>query len=159
MRARVMLALALFGQRQINQARQVMAEAVRLAEADGFSRPFLEFGVQTYPLLKLLLHSGKLSSGAQSFIKELLRILDDKSDGSLILPVNELADLSMAASITNRELEVLRLLGGGQSNLEIANSLCISVSTVSSHLGSIYSKLGVNNRVQAATRARELDMI
>jgi LuxR family maltose regulon positive regulatory protein len=159
MGARVMLALALFGQHKVNRARQVMAEAVRLSEADKLFRPFLVFGTQTVPILKVVLQTEKLTTDAQIFIKEIFRILEKMNGGSIHVPDEDLINLSIAASITAREQDVLRLLGEGQSSHEIANNLCISESTVKTHLGNIYSKLSVNNRVQATTRAKELHLI
>jgi DNA-binding NarL/FixJ family response regulator len=53
--------------------------------------------------------------------------------------------------LTPRELEVLRLLAEGLTNREIAERLVVSPLTVHTHLGSIYSKLGVTSR-SAATR-------
>ncbi|HET9912645.1 MAG TPA: response regulator transcription factor, partial [Anaerolineales bacterium] len=64
-----------------------------------------------------------------------------------------------ADDLTPRELEVLRLIADGLSNPAIAERLTISVGTVKAHTASIYSKLGTNNRVQALTRARELDVL
>jgi LuxR family maltose regulon positive regulatory protein len=61
--------------------------------------------------------------------------------------------------LTIRELEVLRLVAAGLSNPSIAESLTISVGTVKAHTASIYSKLGVKNRVQALSRAQELNLI
>jgi len=61
--------------------------------------------------------------------------------------------------LTTRELEVLRLIAEGLSNPSMAKRLTISVGTVKAHTASIYSKLGVNNRVQALSRARELLLI
>jgi ATP/maltotriose-dependent transcriptional regulator MalT len=159
MGARVMLALALFGQHKVNHACQVMAEAVRMAEPDRFIRPFLEFGIHSVPILKVVLQTEKLTTNAQNFIKEVFRILENMNGGSIQVPDEELINLSTAASITTREQDVLRLLGDGQSNRDIAAGLCISESTVKTHLGNIYSKLGVNNRVQATTRAKELHLI
>jgi LuxR family maltose regulon positive regulatory protein len=157
--ARVLLALALFGQHKVNLARQVMAEAVRLAEAERFFSPFLEYGPQSLPMLTVVLQTEKLTAEAQNFIKEIFRVLENKHDGNLQIPDEELVDLSTAASITTREQEVLCLLGDGQSNREIANRLSISESTVKTHLGNIYSKFSVNNRVQATTRAKELHLV
>lgn len=62
-------------------------------------------------------------------------------------------------ALTAREVEVLRLIADGLSNPAIAEQLTISVGTVKAHTGSIYSKLGVNNRVQALSRGRELHLI
>jgi DNA-binding NarL/FixJ family response regulator len=52
--------------------------------------------------------------------------------------------------LTPRELEVLAYLTAGTSNREIAKELRISASTVKGHLGSIYAKLHVSNRTEAA---------
>jgi LuxR family maltose regulon positive regulatory protein len=157
--ARVMLALALFGQYKVNRARQAMAEAVRQAEADKFFRPFLVFGIKSIPILKVVLQTEKLTTDAQFFIKEIFRILEKINGDSIQVRDEDIINLSTAASITIREQDVLRLLGDGQSNREIAISLYISESTVKTHLGNIYSKLDVNNRVQATTRAKELHLI
>ena len=62
-------------------------------------------------------------------------------------------------TLTTRERDVLRLLGTGISNHEIAHKLTVTVNTVKTHLGSIYSKLRVHNRVQATVRARELGLL
>jgi DNA-binding NarL/FixJ family response regulator len=57
--------------------------------------------------------------------------------------------------LSDRELEVLRLLARGADNADIAAALVISQSTVKHHVSAILRKLGVDNRVQAAVRAHE----
>ena len=52
--------------------------------------------------------------------------------------------------LTEREKEVLELIIQGKSNPQIANELILSIHTVKAHLESIYKKLGVHNKVQAA---------
>ncbi len=61
--------------------------------------------------------------------------------------------------LTERELDVLRLLAHGQSNLEIADNLGIGATTVRSHVSSILAKLNVTNRTQAALIARERKLL
>ena len=58
-----------------------------------------------------------------------------------------------AASLTEREREVLRLVAEGRDNQEIAEALTISPSTVKNHVSSILEKLGLENRIQAAVYA------
>ena len=65
----------------------------------------------------------------------------------------------MEVYLTERELNVLMNLAYGLTNVEIANKLYISVHTVKAHLESIYEKLGVTNRVQAAMKAVALNFI
>ena len=61
--------------------------------------------------------------------------------------------------LSERELEVLRLVAGGYTNREIADELVVAVSTVKSHTNSIYGKLGVKNRTQAVALARSLGIV
>ena len=61
--------------------------------------------------------------------------------------------------LSERELEVLRLLEQGASNQEIAKDLMLALSTVKSHVRNILSKLGASNRTQAVKRARTLGLL
>jgi LuxR family maltose regulon positive regulatory protein len=61
--------------------------------------------------------------------------------------------------LSERELEVLRLLAAGLESPEIARELIISVSTARTHIKNIYGKLGVHGRVQAIERARALGLV
>jgi DNA-binding NarL/FixJ family response regulator len=61
--------------------------------------------------------------------------------------------------VTDRELEVLRLVAGGSSNREIAKQLFISEATVKSHLLHLYEKLGVNDRAGAVGAAFERGLL
>jgi LuxR family maltose regulon positive regulatory protein len=61
--------------------------------------------------------------------------------------------------ISRRELDVLRLIGEGCSNQDIARQLVLSLHTVKKHISNIFSKLGVKSRTQAIARARELKLL
>ncbi|HEX2622833.1 MAG TPA: LuxR C-terminal-related transcriptional regulator, partial [Phototrophicaceae bacterium] len=61
--------------------------------------------------------------------------------------------------LTARELEVLRLVVGGDSNREIARRLVLALGTVKWYISDIYSKLGVTNRVQAVSRTKEMNLL
>lgn len=71
-----------------------------------------------------------------------------KADGSAVAPT--------PAGITEREWEVARLVARGLANQEVGESLFMSVATVKTHLGRLYHKLQVTNRVQLAIRVLEL---
>jgi DNA-binding NarL/FixJ family response regulator len=61
--------------------------------------------------------------------------------------------------LTPRETEILRLIAHGMTNAEIAERLVITEGTVKNHVTSVLSKLGVEDRLQAALRARELGIV
>jgi DNA-binding NarL/FixJ family response regulator len=66
---------------------------------------------------------------------------------------------SSAPSLTERETEILRLMAGGYSNKEIANSLSVAEGTVKNHVSNILSKLGVRDRTRAVLKAFELGIV
>ena len=61
--------------------------------------------------------------------------------------------------LSERELEVLRLMAAGLKHKEIAEELVISMNTVRHHTRNIYGKLGVHRRAQAVAKAKELDLL
>ena len=61
--------------------------------------------------------------------------------------------------MSERELEVLRLMAEGLSNQEIGGRLFITVGTVKTHVHNICGKLAAGSRTQAAAQARELDLL
>lgn len=65
---------------------------------------------------------------------------------------------TLAEPLSEREIEVLRLVAAGASNREIAANLVIAEGTVKNHLTSILGKLGVRDRTQAALKAREMGL-
>jgi DNA-binding NarL/FixJ family response regulator len=68
-------------------------------------------------------------------------------------------EVEQIASLTPREVEVLRLLSQGQTNPQIAQNLLVSRGTVKIHVQHIISKLGVSDRTQAAVRAIEAGLL
>lgn len=65
----------------------------------------------------------------------------------------------MEEPLTERELEVLRLLATGLTNREIAHQLVLAEGTVKNHITNILNKLGVGDRTRAALKARELGLL
>jgi LuxR family maltose regulon positive regulatory protein len=157
MRARVLLARALFEQHKVNQALPILKEAIRLAAPEQFFRPFVE-AVACRPLLWLTFQTENLSIDSQAFLRNVLRLSNSLENDSQMTQT-DIQALSTSASISPREQEVLHLISAGCSNREIARKLSISESTVKTHVGNIYSKLNVNSRVQAITYAKELRLV
>jgi len=88
---------------------------------------------------------------------ELLRDLDSRRDPA---PKSATDAPSSGASkalsrLSNREMQVLRLIGKGHSNKVIARELFLSENTIETHLRRIYEKLGTHNRTETAALARE----
>ena len=71
----------------------------------------------------------------------------------------KLAERMGGPALTTRELEVLKRIVAGRSNKEIAGDLHISEATVKTHINSLLSKLGVNDRTQAATTALQRGIV
>ncbi|NWF81813.1 MAG: response regulator transcription factor [Chloroflexi bacterium] len=148
-----MLMPELTGAEAIRQIKQEQPEA-RILVLASFAEPVeVQAAIQAGAL-------GYLLKAAPS--EELLSAIRSVAKGTLSLP-RELAKVfsqpALAAPsiemFTEREQAVLRLLTQGQTNPEIAASLCISTTTVRAHVSSILSKLHVTNRTQAALIARE----
>jgi len=159
LRAKVMLSVALFKQKKINQARKVIADAARFAAPEFFVRPFIHSDPQFPLLLSLVLHTESINRGTRTFLKETLSGLEHGERAREISSKGEPSPLILAASLTPREQEILHSLDIGLSNREIAARYSISDSTVKTHLEHIYRKLGVNSRLQAITQGRLLNLL
>jgi DNA-binding NarL/FixJ family response regulator len=101
-----------------------------------------------------------LRAGARAYVlkghvhKELLETIRAVHAGHKRIPPDIAADLAEHATddaLTEREIEVLKLIGSGNSNKLIADHLSISEATVKSHVTNILSKLGANDRAHAVT--------
>jgi LuxR family maltose regulon positive regulatory protein len=147
---------ALLKDRQDDQAAALkhLETALELAQPRGFVRTFVDLGA---PMAKLL--SALPNGEKQGYVQELLSLFDptvfkyssnDKSQVDL-LPLRD--------SLTDREMDILKLLAQGQTNREIALQLTISPHTVNYHLKNIFSKLDVHDRRQAGMRAQELGLL
>jgi LuxR family maltose regulon positive regulatory protein len=145
----VLRALALQVQGDLDGALSALEQALSLAEPEGYVRTFLDEGE---PMARLLRHA--LSEGiAPNYAARLLADFGEEA------PLTSPAMDALVEPLTEREVDVLRLIVAGLSNAEIAEELVIAISTVKSHVNHIYGKLGAENRIQAAERARSLGLI
>lgn len=103
-----------------------------------------------------------MQAGARGYLlksaprEELLRAIRTVAAGERFLPPEislRLAHRVSAPDLSEREIEVLRLISAGKSNKEIGSTLHIAEDTVKRHVSNILTKLGVSDRAQAATEA------
>lgn len=90
------------------------------------------------------------------YVSKLLAALESETADKRRTPA---VAVSLVESLSGRELQVLRLLTTPLSSTEIAGELLIAVSTVRSHIKSIYGKLNVHRRMEAIQRAKELGLL
>ncbi len=125
-----------------------LARAVALAEPEGYVRVFIDEGPPMAALLKRAAKERK----ASSYVRRLLAAVVTVEGW---MPVEQ----PLVEPLSERELEVLRLLGGELDGPDIARELSVSLATVRTHTRSIYAKLGVNSRRAAVRRAAELGLL
>ncbi|MCW2603803.1 MAG: ATP-dependent transcriptional regulator, MalT-like, LuxR family [Pseudonocardiales bacterium] len=125
-----------------------LERALLLAEPEGYVRAFVDGGSSISSLLSLALKRGI----AGDYVGDLLAAF-----GPIPQPVP--ARQAPIHPLSERELQILRLLGGDLGGPEIARQLVVSLNTVRTHTKSIYSKLGVNDRRAAVRRGEELGLM
>jgi LuxR family maltose regulon positive regulatory protein len=145
----VLQALAFQAQGDVDQALSALQQALSLTEPEGFVRTFVDEG---QPMAALLRHA--LEKGiAPGYVSRLLEAFAE-TEGRASTAAQPLVE-----PLSERELQVLRLIIGGLSNQEMAAQLFIALSTVKSHINHIYGKLGVSSRSQAIAKAQALDLL
>jgi LuxR family maltose regulon positive regulatory protein len=148
-KVRALQALAFQAQGDDGRALPVLEHGLSLAEPEGYVRSFVDEGK---PMARLLRHA--LAKGiAPSYVSKLLAAF-----GESIQPAPPAIQV-LVEPLTEREMEVLRLIAAGLSNREIAQELVIAVSTVKTHINHIYGKLDAKSRIQAVTKAQALDLL
>jgi LuxR family transcriptional regulator, maltose regulon positive regulatory protein len=155
-------ALALADGGDLAAASASLAEALALAAPEGYIRVFADEGV---PMARLL---GRLSAAQrtgrvvfpgpvpQRYLDRLTRAFQPAAAPPA---ARDAAIAGLAEPLSDRELEVLRLLAAGKSNQQIANELVVTLATVKKHVGHILGKLMAANRTQAVARARVLGLL
>ena len=148
----VLQALVLQAQGQDDRALKALGRALVLAEPEGYVRTFINVGLPMAELLKQAIAQGITTRYAHSLLTALEGEISSR--GPILSLSKELIE-----PLSEREIEVLRLLITHLSRKEIADQLCVSPNTVRFHLKNIYTKLGVHSRSDAVQRAEELNLL
>jgi LuxR family maltose regulon positive regulatory protein len=137
-----------------DKALQALGRALTLAEPGGFIRIFVDEGV---PMAKLL-----SEAAAQGIMRDyvgklqaVFKAAEQKSKNKSSLPSAQ----SLIVPLSQRELDVLRLISQGLSNRQISERLFLALSTVKGHTRILFDKLQVQRRTEAVARARELGLL
>ncbi len=136
------------------QALTFLSEALQLGEPRGYIRTFVDEG----KLLKPLLEKAWSQRVTPDYTRKLLVIIETEerhrqARGAVV------GARAASAVLSERELEILRLVESGLSNRQIADRLVISLGTAKRHVHNIFDKLDARDRLRAVNRARELNLI
>jgi LuxR family maltose regulon positive regulatory protein len=147
----ILLTQALLCQAQGDQPKALVAleRALTLAEPEGYIRIFVGEGEAMQSLLEK--HLSNRDRPLNGYVKRLLAAFTQPTP-----PQHQKSEI--VEPLSERELEVLRLLRSELSGPEIADRLIVSLNTLRTHTKNIFNKLGVNNRRAAIHRAEELDL-
>ena len=154
----ILRSLALLRQGGLQEGCNDLERAIALAEPEGHVRVFLDEGQPMMALIaQWLARAGAHRS--RRYAVRLLSQFDAEPQIALATQDTEHATGGLVETLSPRELEVLQLIAQGRTNQEIARELIVSVGTVKAHTASIYRKLDVANRTEAAARARRIGLL
>ena len=145
-------ALAYQSTGQTEQALESFERVLNLAEPKGFIRIFVDEG----PPMASLLYEALKHGIEPEYVRRLLGAFPVTEPEEAASTKYAVEQSELIEPLSEREIEVLRLVAKGLPNQAVATRLFLSVHTVKTHTRNIYSKLGVNNRTQAVDRARTL---
>lgn len=149
----VLQALAHQAKGDLSLALDLLRRALALAEPEGYIRLFVDEGEAMRDLLRHIAAQGT----AWGYTQQVLAAFNEPSQ-----PVTSAAEAKadgLVNPLTDREVEVMRLIAIGMKNREIADHLFISLSTVKRHIANAYGKMDVGHRTEAVARARELNLL
>ena len=163
---RAVRAHAMWADQRPSDAIRELDKALSSAALEQHAYPIAHAGPGLIPILKAIVERrGDAPLGGDLRVKRALEstLLTTLSteDQSLAIAATGAAlhDAKPTETLTDREIELLRLVEAGLANKQLADALLISESTVKWHLHNIYSKIGVGSRTAAVARARELTML
>lgn len=156
LRALILLALAEWAHGRADTALRLLGEALAMAEPGGIVRAFVDEGPPMVRLLSEAAGRGLLSEYGGRLLAACAaeQRIDGGSAAGPPQPEHPLEE-----PLSQRELEILRLIASGLSNREIGERLFLALDTVKGHNRNIFSKLGAQRRTEAVARARERGLL
>jgi LuxR family maltose regulon positive regulatory protein len=149
--------------RSTNASQVDYVKALELAEPEAILGVFVEQGFPVAEDLASLVRQSQLGAVQVRYVERILAAVSRLQPPGTARGEQPSADqpagiepVALIEPLTDRELDVLRLMAEGLKYKEIAQRLFISLNTVRSHVKAIYGKLSVNNRTQAVEMARQL---
>jgi len=155
-RLEVMLlqAIALQAHRGQDAAEQLLLDALTLAEQGRLIRSFVDEGMPMATLLSMAAAQGRRTDSIRRLLAAFEAETQEREGGSHA----PLASQLPIERLSQREVEVLRLIAQGLSNQEIGERLFLALDTVKGHNRKIFGKLQVQRRTEAVARANELGL-
>jgi LuxR family maltose regulon positive regulatory protein len=147
---------AFYADKHHDRAKQVMEGALSFAEAEGYVRPFLKYATMIFPLLSDM-KAADLSLRQFLQLKTIMASCTVDEKGLVSETTRFQKDRSKA--LTEREVEILRLMAAGHRYQEIAKRMFISLETVKTHVKHVFGKLEVTTKTQAIRRAQDLHLL
>jgi LuxR family transcriptional regulator, maltose regulon positive regulatory protein len=145
---------------KVGPALTTMQYAVSMAVPHKYRRTFLDEGTPVLELLQRLLEQDLLRESSPRMV-EYVQSLLSLAEVEVVSTASsqQIRHHTLIEPLTKRESTILRLLSQGHSNAEIASALGLSIGTVKGYNHQIFGKLGVKNRVQAVSKAKEWNLL
>jgi LuxR family maltose regulon positive regulatory protein len=158
----VLMALASNELRLSNQTNEYLARALSLARPEKYVRIFIDEGEAMEELLRKA-HQHDVPPFAEvamrSYLHLLLHSFEKKAPKPISFPRADRAIQPLIEPLSERELQVMRLIANGMSYEEVAQELVVALSTIQWHIKNIYQKLNVHSGIEAVAISRQLNLL
>lgn len=147
---------------QIDQSFEYLARALPLAAPEKYVRTFIDEGEAMERLLQKALQGNApqfADAAIRSYLQQLLLSFVQTSPKAAPMRKTDHAPQPLIEPLSERELQVLRLIAAGMSYEEVAHELVVALSTIQWHIKNIYQKLNVHSGTEAVAVSRQLNIL
>jgi LuxR family maltose regulon positive regulatory protein len=150
------LCATLYALKERDRARGILEKALDYGEGEGYVRPFVNCGPALLPILSDIV-GAEMDEKRRSYLVSVFSASSaDRENASIAA---KRPAMSKHQDLTQREMEILKLMAAGYRNKEIAERTFVSFETIKTHVKHIFEKLDATTRVQAIRRAEELKLL